>query len=169
MKELIALKEHYLQCRQEVQEAFSEAAQLEWVGQPITITITNVTTPIENSEGAECIICRYELTPPGVATVPCKHNYCRKCLEHWIHAAEKASHTCPYCRTELFPKPPYRVKEPEVANNYEKELFWIRLDLDRIHYSSQSATWFSQEVALQRSYERQTEASVASVGLPTTV
>jgi hypothetical protein len=153
-QELQMLCLHYEQRINEIFEAFNEATQLEWTG-PL-IPIENVTTPIENPEGVQCIICRYQLTLPGVFTGPCKHSYCRACLEHWIHAAEKASHTCPYCRTELFPKPHYRPKVSEGARNYQKELERIMKIMQSLQKLGKADAWLKEEVALQRLYERET-------------
>jgi hypothetical protein len=80
LKQLEALLDHYEEQEDEVNEAFDEATQLEWVG-PL-VPVDNVSTPIENPEGVECIVCRYQLTAPGASTIPCKHTYCRECLEH---------------------------------------------------------------------------------------
>jgi hypothetical protein len=93
---------------------------MEWVG--LKIPVTDVSTEMENPEGMQCIICQCDLTSTEALTDPCQHAYRQKCLEHWIHAAQKASHTCPYSRTELFPKPEYRPKDVKAERDYEKEL-----------------------------------------------
>jgi hypothetical protein len=54
LKQLEALLDHYEEQADEVNEAFDEATQLEWVG-PL-IPVDNVYTPIENPEGVECIV-----------------------------------------------------------------------------------------------------------------
>jgi hypothetical protein len=166
VRELQTLWVHYEQREDEVTEAFKESTQLEWTG-PL-IPVENVTALVEYPDGVECIICRYQLTPPGVFTAPCKHSYCQTCLEHWIHAAEKASHTCPYCRTELFPKPQYRPKESQGARNYQKELEEIMKIMDSLSTIFWSDAWLKEEVALQRLYERETGVNFNSSPVLTT-
>jgi hypothetical protein len=83
--------------------------ELEWDCQPIPVE--EVTTPLEHTEGIDCVVCTDTMTPPGLQT-PCGHKYCKDCLQSWIHACRPTSHLCPYCRQILFAKPKYRPKEP---------------------------------------------------------
>lgn len=157
-KELHDIKISCYQRRHEIQESFSEALQLEWVG-PL-IPVTKVSTMIKNPDGAECIICGSDLGWHGILTIPCRHTYCTDCLEHWIHAAQKTSHTCPYCRTELFSKPDYRPKYIDGERNYQVEL--ERHDSMMTWYSwiEISAAWYNAELEMQRLYEVELENSV---------
>ena len=138
----------------QVQEAFDENVQLERVGQPIPVG--SVSTPIADPEGVRCIVCYWQLTPPGVLTNPCQHAFCRDCLETWIHACEKASYTCSYCRTELFPKPEYRLKESELARNYQQELAELESWDNRLILLYYSGNWFEEEMNLQSLFQQET-------------
>ncbi|KAF2023672.1 hypothetical protein EK21DRAFT_12931, partial [Setomelanomma holmii] len=100
------LKIHNLLDRemQRINDAWQAEVEKQWVGEPIAVE--SVSSPIDTPSGDECITCGDEITTSDVRT-PCGHQYCRKCLETWIHACQPASHRCPYCRTELFEKPQY--------------------------------------------------------------
>jgi DNA-directed RNA polymerase subunit RPC12/RpoP len=157
-KELHDIKICYRRRLHEIQESFSEALELEWVG-PV-IPITRISTKMENSDGVECIICGSDLSSHGILTVPCRHTYCTECLKHWIYAAQDASHTCPYCRTELFPKPKYRPKHFDGARNYQVEL--ERYDWVSVWHSwiQKSAAWYNAELEMQQLYEVELATSV---------
>lgn len=86
--------------------------ELEWAG-PKT-PLEQVSTPITGSSTELCSFCR-GIKAPELLITPCKHAYCKECLEAWIYATQRNSHTCPYCDTEIFPKPDYRAKEPDVV------------------------------------------------------
>ena len=153
-EELQLIEMAYNQQHEEIEEAFREALELEWVG-PM-IPVTDVSTEIENPEGIDCVVCRSDICPsPGVLTVPCQHAYHKECLERWIHAAQGASHLCPYCRTELFPRPEYQPKDEELCfRNYEQELEDIEDQFYWLSWIQKSADWFEGELAMQRGYER---------------
>ncbi|KAH6881576.1 hypothetical protein BKA58DRAFT_5231 [Alternaria rosae] len=152
-EELQQIEIAYDQQRDEIEEAFSEALEMEWVG-PM-VPITDVSTETENPEGIDCLVCRSDICcSPEVLTVPCQHAYHKECLEHWSHAAQGASHTCPYCRTELFPEPEYRPKHIELVHDYERELDDIEDRMYSHSWIQKSADWFGDELAMQRGYER---------------
>ncbi|KAF1848048.1 uncharacterized protein K460DRAFT_426990 [Cucurbitaria berberidis CBS 394.84] len=154
VQELKDLEIRFGQMLEKVNDDFNANVRLEWIGEPIPVE--DVSTPIEDPKGIDCIVCRWELTPPGVLTKPCQHAFCRGCLETWIHACEKASHNCPYCRTELFPKPTYRLNEPEVARNYQEEKKGLETWVRRVHKARMSIAWLRKELVLQRTYEQET-------------
>jgi len=105
---------------EEIWSSFHEGANLEWPGTPIHVE--DVSTPLEHDADADCVICQDKVTPPGVRT-SCQHTYCRSCLETWIHATKKTSHTCCVCRAEIFPEPEYRIVED--GRDYDAEIDWI--------------------------------------------
>jgi hypothetical protein len=129
--------------------------ELEWDRQPIPVE--EVTTPLEHTEGIDCVVCTDTMTPPGLQT-PCGHKYCKDCLQSWIHACRPTSHLCPYCRQILFAKPKYRPKEPEVAMNYELERANYEEHLREVIWIHESCEWFEAELALQQTFESETAA-----------
>lgn len=118
------------------------------------ISVTDVSTDGENQEDMQCIICRNEISEAGVRTISCKHAYHKERLEHWIHSAEMASHNCPYCCTELFPRPEYRPKDRERVRNYEEEPERLGDQMKAHSRIYKSAAWFKAELEMQRGYER---------------
>tara|TARA_R110002003_G_scaffold175_10_gene14251 strand:- start:2490 stop:3665 length:1176 start_codon:yes stop_codon:yes gene_type:complete len=136
-----------------IEDAWTENVELQWTCDPIAIEA--VSTPIIDPDSIDCITCRDTLTPPGVRT-PCNHTFCRSCLETWIHACEKASHTCPYCRAELFKKPDYMYKEPKVVINYQQELKQCDMLQKDMKLVEKSCKLFEAELELQKKFERET-------------
>jgi hypothetical protein len=102
----------------QIDELWLADVDLEWSGIPSPVE--DVSTPIADAHGIDCVVCRDPLTLPGVQTV-CNHSYCKDCLQSWIHACVPASHTCPICRHQLFERPDYKPKEPVAAMNYRLE------------------------------------------------
>ncbi|KAG9193383.1 hypothetical protein G6011_03418 [Alternaria panax] len=160
LAELHDVKICYHEQRNEIQECFSGVSDLEWVSP--TIPVSEVLTTIENPNEIQCIICGCELSSDDLLTVPCLHAICDGCLEHWIHAAQNASHTCPYCRTELFSKPEYRPKHVDRARNYEAQIDRLESLMIWRDFIGQSAAWFNAELAMQRLYELETSSLLAA-------
>src|SRR4051812_20884754 len=103
-----------------------------------------------------CVVCQHRVTPPGVRTGPCKHTYCAECLKNWIHACEAKSHTCPQCRTVLFPEPEYQYHQPEVVENYEQQLAGLTSQHRCLTVLEHSLKWFAKEIKLQKQFEVET-------------
>jgi len=151
-EELQRIEMAYNQQHYRIEEASSEALQMELVG-PM-VSVTDISSEIDNPEGIDCVVCWSDICPsPGVLTVPCQHVYHKECLERWIHAAQGASHLCPYCRTELFPEPEYRPKDEELFRNYEQQLDDFDDQMYWLSWIQKSADWFGAEMAMQRRYE----------------
>ncbi|KAF2826957.1 hypothetical protein CC86DRAFT_416739 [Ophiobolus disseminans] len=150
LTEINELKTLYVQRMHQLMDDFEANVELEWV-EP-HILVEDIPTPISNSEGVDCIVCR-GITPPEILTKPYGHPYCKECLEAWIYATQTGSHKCPYCRTELFPKPEYRFKEPEKHTNYEREIHRHEFQAKHVCSAWLSATWFAKEMDLQRAFE----------------
>ena len=138
-------------------ERFNEITEKEWAETPIPVE--QISTPLPSDEAADssCTICQDSVTPPGVRTNACNHPYCASCLRGWIHACEAASHRCPLCRTELFPRPEYKYKQPENAENYHQRLTGLRAEIDRIDATRRSLRCFEKEIELQMTFERETQ------------
>jgi len=145
----LRIKTHQDECL----EAFEDCAPMEWREEPIPVE--KVSAPIEGLTNADCAVCQDTLTPPGVVT-ECQHSYCRIHLEQWIHAARKTSHLCCICRTELFPEPSYRIKDPGGGRSYQHEMDWWDKALNNVCVVKHWALWLEQERELQITYERET-------------
>ncbi|KAF2245800.1 hypothetical protein BU26DRAFT_567319 [Trematosphaeria pertusa] len=128
---------------------FNEAVQLESVGGHIPVTTVTTALPA-TYPSTDCIVCRFPLSAPAVLTIPCKHAYCSECLESWIHSCQPNSHTCPYCRTELFPRPIYRRTVQSV--NYQDEIRRLEYHAETARNTMSSVEWFEEEVELQRQW-----------------
>ena len=150
---LIELRAYIDQELERINDLWEANVQLEWVGEPIPVE--DISTLIEDDDEATCIVCRYSLTPPGVITA-CGHIYCKECLQSWSQACEPASHQCAYCRTQLFAKPDYAPKEPEVAMNYAHEREGQEKLVGYIRLTHKSCEWFEAELTLQQIFENET-------------
>jgi hypothetical protein len=125
--------------------------EMEWVGPKIPIE--EISTVVAGSAYIDCLICHGRIVPPGVSTKPCGHTYCKACLESWIQAAQEGSHTCPYCRTQLFPKPTYRVKDLQLQQNYEETFRSLNDQAAEGRILARSLAWLRAEFGLQEAYE----------------
>jgi hypothetical protein len=150
-EELVELDGLILQNEDATRDELFANVEMEWVGSKIPIE--EISTPVAGSADIDYIICRRQITPPGLSTKPCDHTYCETCLEHWIHAAEKASHTCPYCRTQLFPEPTYRVKDLKQQRNYGEMLRLLDRQAAEASDLVRSLGWLTAELELQKAYE----------------
>jgi hypothetical protein len=128
-----------------VDDLWNENVELEWSG-PL-IPVEDVSTPILNTDGVDCVVCRYSVTPPGLKYA-CNHIYCKSCLATWIHACTPASYTCPLCRTQLLEKRDYKPKVPELAMNYEHEVRLITRRRKMVEETAKSYRWLEQELKL---------------------
>jgi hypothetical protein len=160
-KELKALA---LICEDEearVIDLFKEKVKLRWAGDPIAMS--QFTEPMnENDPNTHCVICAEAATASGLLTKLCKHAYCQGCLEAWVLACEPNSHTCPSCRTELFPKPTYVYKKPDIAINYQRELEKVRKQEDQIIALRDSNAWLIEELKLQELFDTEVTSKMAS-------
>ena len=59
---------------------------------PKTISIAKRLKKLRDVEEDTCAICLDRIVERS--SLPCKHEYCRECLEGWL----KNSDRCPYCR-----------------------------------------------------------------------
>lgn len=119
------------------------------------IVVEDISTPLEDPDQHDCVVCKTGLTPPGVRTKPCQHIYCKACLEAWIHIGENSSHTCGYCRTELFPQIPRQPKDSEADDDYQTRDNNLKADWKDIEMLKTSLVWFKHEMRLQRDFERE--------------
>lgn len=152
-KELIHLSDMLDEKVENLMRELYSDIEFDWVG--LKVPVEDVSTPIEDPAGTDCVVCHAELTPPGVRTKPCEHVYCRACLETWIHAAQNASHTCGYCRTELFPEPDYQIKDPEVEREYQARFDVLQRQREGLATLISSLKWFSKEMVLQQTFEEE--------------
>ncbi|KAH7079604.1 hypothetical protein FB567DRAFT_606961, partial [Paraphoma chrysanthemicola] len=134
-----------------VMQRFLQAAQKEWDGEPVVLSDISSKLPTEELSEHTCIVCCDSLTSSGVRTT-CGHIYCADCLQKWISGCDNMSHTCPYCRTELF-TPHYRIKDPEGAENYQEQLMNLRTERSRIQDTVISIMFFREEMQLQKLWE----------------
>jgi hypothetical protein len=58
--------------------------------------------PIEAGRDAECVVCMKADRPRWIQ-LPCKHQFCRLCVQTWLATTEAAGLTtgCPLCRTPI--------------------------------------------------------------------
>jgi hypothetical protein len=47
--------------------------------------------------GGDCPICQDNMTGKKVLCLPCKHRFCRDCMEEWLSRKD----TCPMCRATV--------------------------------------------------------------------
>ena len=130
-------------------EAFEECVQMEWSRG--SVPVEDASAPTEGLADVNCALCQDALTSPGVVTA-CQHSYCRNCLKQWIRAARKVSHLCCICRTELFPEPSYRNKDPEGGRSYQHEMNWWNRMLKNVRIVKHWASWLEQKRE-ERRYE----------------
>lgn len=135
-----------------LQATFSGDAKLKWDGEPIPVGQISTTIAAKDLVDVHCAICLDTPTPPAVLTIPCKHTYCESCLKPWVHGCTKTSHTCPLCRTELFPKPQYVLDES--AEDEERTRFReLCFDLKKVKAARFSQLWLREELTLQDDWE----------------
>ena len=92
MDRLEEREEHIGDEMHRVEQLFTRDVELERVGQPVAID--DITTPVEGLAEAmpDCGICLSKVTPPAALIKPCKHAYCKECLETWTYACQINSH-----------------------------------------------------------------------------
>ncbi|EAT81687.1 hypothetical protein SNOG_11188 [Parastagonospora nodorum SN15] len=126
--------------------------QLKWNGKPINVCEVSARASADDMAENDCIICSDSPTNPAVVTKPCGHLYCQDCLETWIHACQRQSHTCPACRTQLFPKPNYVLDGDHSVRGWQ-EIECVEINLRQLNELLESWNWLKEERSLQKRYE----------------
>jgi hypothetical protein len=133
-------------------ELWQQDVQLKWNDKPIDVCEVSADASADDMADNDCVICSDSTTPPAVVTKPCGHLYCQGCLETWIHACQRQSHTCPACRTQLFPKPNYVLDGDHSVRGWQ-EIERAELNLRQLNELLESWNWLKEERSLQKRYE----------------
>jgi hypothetical protein len=129
-----------------VEAQFLQDVPLECIDEPISIDAVTTSVIGDTVSSSNCPICLYDTPALTVLTKPCGHTYHKECLESWIHACAPNSHSCPLCRTELFPQPEYQHRPSEMADNYQERLSDLVEQEDKIWRHLRSAEWLHEEM-----------------------